>query len=65
MEKFAQVAGQGAQAREELADLRARNADLRAIAHAMAMMISDMNAKLRVPQIDVDIGEWEPGTGTN
>lgn len=60
MEQFARAAGQGEQARAELAQLRARNANTPNIARAMAMMISEMNASLKVPEIDVDVGEWVP-----
>jgi hypothetical protein len=58
MEKFARAAGQEEQARAELAQLRARDANTLSIARAMAMMISEMNAVLKLPEIDVDVGEW-------
>lgn len=59
MERFAQAAGQGEHARAEIAELRARNADTPNLARAMAMMISELNAQLKVPEVDVDVGDWK------
>lgn len=62
MERLGRSVGAEEQARAEVAGLRKQQASVQVLARAMAQMVSEINATLSVPDVDVDLGEWIPAT---
>jgi len=67
MEGFGKAVGADVaeQARLEVAELRAKNPPLQAFAFAIARMVSEITANLKVPDVDLDVGEWSRGDSPN